>query len=145
FENGWWPKFSRNDLTKSLSVLTMEGVPEKVRQYLRGFYQQWEAQKRTGEEIPVGHADRTDLRRSRSGTWRKTATRIDEPPNPDISPQMFAVLSGAKKRLGDKAVNAFTYYLQGKSEKEAAQLAGITERTFRNYKTSLKQFFASKK
>src|SRR5262249_29738161 len=62
FEHGWWPKFSSSDLTKRLSVLTMEGVPEKVRQYLRGFYQQWEAQKRTGKEIPVGHAEPTELR-----------------------------------------------------------------------------------
>jgi DNA-binding CsgD family transcriptional regulator len=58
---------------------------------------------------------------------------------------MFKVLQEAKKRWGAKAVAAIKYFLEGKTEQEAAELAGITDRTFRNYQTRLRKILSSKK
>ena len=57
----------------------------------------------------------------------------------DVSSKMFAVLRLAKKKWGSKAVRALTYYTQGKTEREAAALAGVTPRTLRNYVSKLKK------
>jgi hypothetical protein len=145
FKQGWWPKFTEGTLTNHLSVLNMEAAPEKVRQHLRDFWKKWEAQKRTGEEVPLDDVDQTVLRRSRSGTWRKRSEILQQEPAPDISARMFEVMKQAKKRWGDKAVKAVKFCLDGKTEEEASRLAGINPRTFRNYKTKLQKIFSSKK
>ena len=64
---------------------------------------------------------------------------------PDISTKTFGVLRAAKKRWGAKAVKALLFLLEGKTEEEAAKLAGITSRTLRNYKAKLTTEFSLKK
>ena len=66
---------------------------------------------------------------------------------PDVSARMFEVLKEAQrhKRWGQKAITALKYYLEGKTEEEASQLAKITPRTFQNYIARLRKSFASKK
>ena len=125
----------------------VDRVKEASHQALKNLWEKREAQKRTGEEVSLKEADETILKRSSSGIWRKKGERVEEEDKPDISERMFEVLRVARqnKRWGDKAVKAFKYYLEGKTEKEAAKLAKITDKTFRNYITRLQKIFASKK
>jgi hypothetical protein len=131
----------------SLFFGRVDRTKEAARQALRNHWEKWEAQKRSGKEVSLEQADKTSPKRSSSGVWRKQGERVEEKDKPDISERMFEVLRVAKqnKRWGDKAVKAFKYYLEGKTEKEAAKLAGITEKTFRNYTVRLRKIFASKK
>ena len=124
-----------------------EKLYEQVQQALRDHFEKWKAQKRTGKDVPLEEADKTILRRSGSGTWTKKGERVEDEERPDTSERMFEILKEAKKhkRWGDKAVKAFKDYLDGKTEAEAARLAGITDRTFRNYITKLQKLFAAKK
>ena len=131
----------------SLFFGRVDRVKEASHQALRNLWEKWEAQKRNGEEVNLKEADETVLKRSGSGLWRKKGERVEEEDKPDISELMFEVLRVAKqnKRWGDKAVKAFIYYLEGKTEIEAAELTGITDKTFRNYIGRLKIIFASRK
>jgi hypothetical protein len=118
-----------------------------VRQKLRDFFKQWKAQMRTGEEVEIHESDK-QLRLKSFRDWiERGVPSIDRLGSPDISAKMFEVLKEAKrnKRWGDKAVKAFKYYLEGKTEKEASKLAGIDSRTFRNYILRLQKIFARKK
>ena len=120
-----------------LPALAGEKLSEQARQNLRNVYEKRDADKRTGIDVPLEQADKTEL-----------SALSDEFSDPAISKLMIeSVLKQATKhkRWGAKAVKAFKYFLEGKSEKEAAQLAGITEKTYRNYTLHLKQIFASKK
>jgi hypothetical protein len=125
----------------------MELARAKVKQGLKDLWKEWEAQKRTGEEVPLQEADQTDLKRSGAGKWRNSGQIIEQENKPDISEKMFEVFKVVKenKRWGAKALTALKYYLEGKTEKEAAELVGITDKTFRNYITYIKKRFASKK
>lgn len=141
----WWPKFAQIDLTKRLAVLDLDAAPRKVRQHLRDFWEKWGAQKRTGEEVSLDDVDQTILRRSRSGVWRRKGERFPEVGRPDISEHMFEVLRVAKEKWGKKAVKALRYQLEGKTQKEAAALAGLTPKTLRNYRIKLEKEFSRKK
>jgi hypothetical protein len=136
-------------LQKLVPIVTggMEMARAKAKQGLKDLWEQWEAQKRTGEEVPLQEADQTDLKRSGAGKWRNSGQRIEQENKPDISEEMLEVLRVVKqnKRWGPKALKALKYYLEGKTEKEAADLVGITDKTFRNYITYIKKSFASKK
>jgi hypothetical protein len=110
-----------------------ERIPAKVREYRR---EQWRKIKERGK-----------LFESHQDVIRSELHPEEQLKTPDVSAKMFEVLREAKKnkRWGDKAVKAFKHYLEGKTEEEAAKLAGITDKTFRNYITYLKKTFASKK
>ncbi|TAK06100.1 hypothetical protein EPO44_05805 [bacterium] len=119
--------------------------------------------------IPVLQGEKETIpqkvREQRREEWRKIARReklykdhqeqikgevhpeLEEKTNaaPDISSQMLTVLRIAKKRWGSKAVKALRYYAEGKTEEEAAALAGITSRSLRNYISKLNKELSSKK
>ena len=124
----------------------MEKIP---RQTLRNSFKKWKAQKRAGKDVPLRAADHVFLRRSSSRTWRKGGERIElgAEDKVDVSAQILAVLKEAQKhkRWGPNAIKAIEYFLEGKTEKEAAKLAGITDKTFRNNIIRLKKIFSSKK
>ena len=150
-----WEILNRSMFTTDFSLMqesflpALEGkkISARVRQSLRDHWQSRDAQKRTGEEVPLAELDRTILRPSRSGIWRKKSERLEEEKKPDVSGPMFEVLKEAQrhKRWGPKAIEAFKYFLKGKTEQEAAKLAGITDKTFRNNIIRLRKSFSSEK
>jgi len=146
-----WSNNLKRYIEKVLPILNRrtEEIPEHTRQALRNSFERWTAQKRSGEEVPLRVADRVVLRRSSSRVWRKEGERVDlgTSEKADVSAQMFAVLKEAKRhnRWGPRAITAFKYYIEGKTEEEAAKLAGITDKTFRNNIIRLKKIFSSKK
>jgi hypothetical protein len=145
----WFNNLKRY-IEKVLPILNQstERIPEQTRQALRSKFEKWKAKKRTGKDVPLRVADRVLLSRSDSRTWRKGAERIDGAEDKaDLSAQMFAVLKEAQKhkRWGPKAIKALKYVSDGKTEKEAAQLAGITSKTLRNDIARLRKIFSSKK
>jgi hypothetical protein len=129
-------------LKRLLPVLygTSESIKGDVHEALRNHWEQWEAQMRTGEEVDLQEGQKI-LRRE--GRIQASSEDLDE--RVDVSYRMFRVLQEAKKRWGAKAVAAIKYFLEGKTEQEAAELAGITDRTFRNYQTRLRKILSSKK
>lgn len=64
---------------------------------------------------------------------------------PDVTAMMVEILRKAKKKWGSKAVKALKALHDGKTEEEAAALAGLTSRTVRNYKIKLSKEFSQKK
>jgi len=66
--------------------------------------------------------------------------------SPDVSANTLKVLKRAKEIWGNPAIKALIHhFLLGETEKEAAESAGITDRTVRNYILKLKKEFAGKK
>lgn len=124
-----------------LPALEGKKISQRARQALRDWFEKWEAQKRKGEEVDLRTGEKI-LRRERRV---EEVEEADE--KADVSARMFKVLREAQKhkRWGKKAIKAFTYYLQGKTEEEAAKLAEITARTFRNNIQRLRDIFAPKK
>ena len=139
-----WDREVKPALRRLLPVLlgTSEGIPSKVRQHMRVYWKQWKAMKRTGEEVDLQEGQRI-IRRE--GKLKDSFEEFDK--RADVSARMFQVLKEAKKhkRWGPQFINFAKYYLQGKSEEEAARLAKITDRTARNHIAKLRKIFALKK
>jgi len=146
-----WSNNLKRYIEKVLPILdhSTEKIPEQTRQALRTAFKKWEAEKRTGKDVPLRAADRVFWSRSSSRTWQKAGERIQlgAEDKADVSAEIFAILKEAQKhkRWGPNAIKAFKYFLDGKTEKEAAQLAGITERTLRSDITRLKKIFLRRK
>ena len=110
-----------------------ENIPETARRHRRT---QWET-LRDQADILADAAAESETRRQ---LHEKETTLA-----PDVSADLFAVLRIAKKRWGAKAVIALRAHAKGQTEEEAAQSAGITARTLRNYLLKLKKEFSQKK
>jgi len=125
----------------------MDRTKEASRQRRRNHFEKWEAQKRSGRDVDLEEADRTSVTRSSSGVWKKRSERLNAEDTQDASQAMFDVLTeaGKHKRWGPQSIEFAKYFLQGKSEKEAASLAGITDRTARNHLAALRKIFKSRK
>jgi hypothetical protein len=109
-----------------------ENAPEKAREGRRN---KWRTIKRQSEILSDPAAQEEARRQIHERTDSK----------PDVSNNMLKVLRLAKKRWGPKAVIALKYCSQGKTEEEAAKLAGVTSRSVRNYKLKLEKEFSRKK
>ena len=118
---------------------TSETIKGDIHQVLRNYWEQWAAQMRTGEEVDLQEGQKILRREGR--IFEELDERVD------VSFRMFKVLQEAKKRKrwGPKAIKALKYLLEDKTEKEAAQLAGITDKTLRNDIIRLKKIFSNKK
>ena len=125
-----------------MALLKGHTIRRKVCQSMRIHWKKWKAQNRRGEEVDLQEGERI-LRRE--GRINDTFEKPEE--EADISARMWAVLKEAQKhkRWGDKAIKAFKYYCEGKTEKKASEMAGITERTFRNNISRLNKIFTSSK
>ena len=64
---------------------------------------------------------------------------------PDVSSKMLEGVRVAKKRWGAKAVRALQYLAEGRTQEEAAQLAGIGVSTLKGYISKLSKEFSKKK
>jgi len=109
-----------------------ESIPEKARQDRRNEWERIARQKAILDDPAV-----------QMETRRLIHERTDSAP--DVSSRMLDVLRIAKKRWGAKAVKALRHNSEGRTEEEAAKLAGITSRTLRNYKLKLTKDFSKKK
>lgn len=131
----------------SLFFGRVDRLKEAGRQHLRDHFEKWKADKRAGDEVSIDEADKAFSGRSRSGVWRNKSDTVVEEEKADISQRMFEVLREAKKhkRWGPQFIEFTKHYLEGKSEKEAAKLAKITDRTARNHLAKLRKIFTSSK
>ena len=111
-----------------------ESIPAKVRDHVR---EEWRKLRRR-RDIYESHQEQI-----KTEIHPEMAEKLNL--RPDISARMLEVLRSAKKRWGAKAVKALQYSFEGKTEEEAAKLAGITARTLRNYKLKLNKDFSRKK
>ncbi len=114
-----------------------------ARQALRDHWEKRDAQKREGEEFDLSEGQRLLRREGRLD--RHEEEEMEQ--KADVSARMYKVLKEAQrqKRWGKKAITAFKYYLEGKTEEEACKLAKITPRTFQNYIARFREKFAPKK
>ena len=108
-----------------------ESIPEIVRQ-----------DRRNGWETIAREQKILDDPAAQEETRRQLFKRTDS--KPDVSSDMLTILRRAKKRWGAKAFAALKYCSEGKTEEEAAKLAGTTARTVRNYIFKLKKEFSQK-
>ena len=158
-----WKREMESSLGKIKAGLLLkdEVLQQKVREHLRNFWDTIKGRKTVfagRENFPFEgpeawradwdhepHAKRSRQEEIQSEVHPKPDEKVKTAP--DISARMFEVLKEVQKqkRWGKKAIKAFRYYLDGKTEKEASRLAGIDPRAFRNYKAKLKKIFASKK
>ena len=143
--NPWLFTKTLEDAIRGL-LPALQGEVETLRHYayqgLRDDWEKSEAQKRTGEEVDLQEGERILRREGRiNDSFEKPEVEAD------ISARMWGVLKEAQKhkRWGNKAIKAFKYYLEGKTEKEASELVGIDARTFRNYIYRLNKIFTFKK
>ena len=120
----------------------VDRVREAARQGLRDHLEKWEAQKRTGDEVILEETKKLIGLKSFKDWLDKEQREVEA--KPDISARMFQVLMEAKKRWGSKAMRAFLFMSQGKSEQEAAELARIPYQSFRRYISKLKKEFSRK-
>ena len=121
----------------------VEQMPELVYQALRDHWEKRKAQKRDAREVPYEEAEKEIV----STSYNELRDREVSREILNISARMSEVLKEAKKhkRWGDKAIKAFKYYCEGKTKKEASEMVGIDERTFRNNISRLNKIFTSKK
>lgn len=121
-------------LVKYLPLL--EGKPDQaVSQAKKNHWEKWEAQKRTGEDVPLEEAEKTTLRRSGSRVWRKKGERIE----PEADRQNISHLDVTRayqileKRYGKKG----RIFLDGLKETgrvtEASKRAGISRQMGHRY------------
>ncbi|MGI0015263.1 MAG: hypothetical protein ACREBU_17750 [Nitrososphaera sp.] len=120
----------------------VDRVREAARQGLRDHWEKWEAQKRTGDEV-ILEETKKEIGLKSFKDWLENEQLRGEA-TPDISARMFQVLKEAKKRWGSRAVRALLFMSEGKSEKEAAELAKIPYQSFRRYVSKLKKEFSNK-
>ena len=108
-----------------------ESIPEQVRQDRRNEWEKMARQKAILDDPAAQEETKRQLHEKRDN-------------KPDVSSRMLDVLRLARKRWGAKAVIALKYCSHGKTEDEAAKLAGLTARTVRNYKLKLAKELSQK-
>ena len=131
---------------------SLDKWPDKVNQALRNHYEKWTAQKRqhNGEysytEVGTGREP------TESGYYgvpfkTKETEMIAEGwrGKQRLESRIASIVLEAEKRWGPKAARAFAVRSDVNTDKEAAKLAGIGERTYRNYVSALKEIFAGGK
>jgi hypothetical protein len=129
-----WAQVVENDLgrIKAGLILSDDSLREGVRGESRNL---WATDRRRLKILAVNHLE----------IQSEVHPEVDDRNLiPDVSDRMLKVLRIAKKRWGVKAVRALRYLFNGKTEEEAARLAGITTRTLLNYKTRLAKEFSQK-
>ena len=124
-------------------------LPDKAYQALKNLWEKQKAQKRDGIEWLY----REEAFDENPYTGNKTASKeptaeaqkiIDEWHQKTlVEDRVDEVIRTAKKHIGIKAAEAFEHRVKVDTEKEAAKLAGISERTYRNYVREVKEILES--
>jgi hypothetical protein len=104
-----------------------EKLPDKAYQTLKNLWQKQKAKKRSEVE------------------WPYQQKSIDPEQETILQDEIKTIIEAAGQDLGPKAAEAFRQRLTVDSDKEAAKLAGITARTYRNYIKIIRKSFAPKK
>jgi hypothetical protein len=118
-------------------------LPEKAHQSLKNLWEKQKAQKRDGIEWPYQEERFTE------GAYTGTETMFFETEEAkkivrewiaqENQKERLEQIKRAAKQLGDKAAEVFEHRIKVETDKEAAELAGITERTYRNYRDEVRQ------
>lgn len=152
---------------------SLDRWPDKVQQALRNHNNKWEAQKRqhNGEwsyteggedkdsttyepplkrvknvgDLPAGGEDFEPRKPPPPKTQEAQKIVADWVARERMEEQIRQVIRLAEERFGYKAAKAFECRKRVDTDKEAAKLAGISERMFRNYRAEIKKIFANKK
>src|SRR5262249_28291041 len=123
---------------------------EKLHQSLKNLWEKQKAQKRDGVELSYQEEATQEDQYSGNKTSpkkpRDEAQRIIDDWQRKAQDHQLTdreIIQIARKHLGLKAASAFEHRTKVKTDKEAAKLAGISERLFRKYKAMLREVLDS--
>jgi hypothetical protein len=125
-----------------------EKLPDKAHQALKDLWEKQKAQKRYGIEWSYQEESTKEdpysceeIARPSKETEKIVAEWQRAAQNDQSRGRVDEIIQIARKHLGAKAANAFEHRINVDTDKEAAKLAGITERTYRNYVKKLREIF----
>src|SRR5919108_49265 len=119
------------------------GLSQMIYDKMRYRIKKWQEEESHLEQLMEHREyDESEGEYSETGRVAKQIAReslINESQSDDVTAKIGRILRQAERYLSPEGFKALQLYSEGYTQEEAAKLAGITDRTFRNYLAKLKK------